>query len=72
MASSAMWWKNGAAVRGDVKTGLSSDTQVEIASGISAGDEVNPQPAGCDGGHGCSAATPPPRRRCPRTRVWAL
>ena len=35
----------GAAVRRDVKTGLSSDTQVEIASGISAGDEVilNPQ-----------------------------
>ena len=37
--------ENGAAVRRDVKTGLSSDTQVEIASGISAGDEVilNPQ-----------------------------
>ena len=37
--------ENGAAVRRDVKTGLSSDTQVEIASGISAGDGVilNPQ-----------------------------
>ena len=37
--------ENGAAVRRDVKTGLSSDTQVEIASGSSEGDEVilNPQ-----------------------------
>lgn len=32
--------ENGAAARRDVTTGLSSDTQVEIASGLSAGDEV--------------------------------
>ena len=55
----------------DVKTGLSSDTQVEIASGISAGDEVILNPQDVTEGMAVEAATPP-RRRYRGRGVWAL
>ena len=54
--------ENGAAARRDVTTGLSSDTQVEIASGLSAGDEVILDPqnvaAGMAVSSNASAAAP--------------